>query len=79
MQDLKVTYASELISYVKTGGSLGCNDHAWVKFTDLRDTGQAKSIVRTLNFRKANFHLFKGLVSRNPWETALRDNRAEQS
>ncbi|KFP65292.1 hypothetical protein N322_12895, partial [Cariama cristata] len=43
------------------------------------DMGQAKSEVRTLNFRKANFQLFKDLVNRTPWETALRDNRAEQS
>ncbi|KFQ86553.1 hypothetical protein N337_12956, partial [Phoenicopterus ruber ruber] len=32
-----------------------------------------------LNFRKANFQLFKELVNRTPWETALRDKGAEQS
>ncbi|KAK4806236.1 hypothetical protein QYF61_013380 [Mycteria americana] len=57
--DLMVTTASELISDVKIGGSLGCSDHALVEFTVLRDMGQARSIVRTLNFRKANFQLFK--------------------
>ncbi|KFQ01311.1 hypothetical protein N330_00721, partial [Leptosomus discolor] len=44
-----------------------------------KDMGQAKSKVRTLNFRKANFQFFKDLVSRTPWETALRDKGAEQS
>ncbi|KFR11850.1 hypothetical protein N306_05276, partial [Opisthocomus hoazin] len=44
-----------------------------------RDMGKARSIVRTLNFRKANFQLFKELVSRTPWETVLRDKDAEQS
>ncbi|KFW11305.1 hypothetical protein N327_10989, partial [Fulmarus glacialis] len=44
-----------------------------------RDMGQAKSEVRTLNFRKANFQLFKKLVNRTPWETALRDEGAEQN
>ncbi|KFW69345.1 hypothetical protein AS28_06177, partial [Pygoscelis adeliae] len=44
-----------------------------------RDMGQAKSKVRTLNFRKAKFHLFKELVSRAPWEIALRDKGAKQS
>jgi len=39
----------------------------------------ARSIVRTLNSRKANFQLFKELVSRTPWETVLRDRGAEQS
>ncbi|KFZ48948.1 hypothetical protein N338_11822, partial [Podiceps cristatus] len=35
--------------------------------------------VRTLNFRKANFQLFKEIVRRTPWETVLRDRGAEQS
>ncbi|KAK4821784.1 hypothetical protein QYF61_002200 [Mycteria americana] len=77
--DLLVTNASELISGVKIGGSLGCSDHALVAFTVLRDMGQAMSKVRTLNFRKANFQMFKELVNRIPWETALRDKGAEQS
>jgi len=35
--DLKVTNERELISDVKTAGSLGCSDHALVEFTVLRD------------------------------------------
>ena len=73
------TNTSELIGDAKTGGSLGCSHHALVEFTVLKDTGQAKSKVRTLNFRKANFQLFKELVNRTLWETALRDKGAEQS
>jgi len=41
--DLVVTNASELISGIKTGGSLGCSDHALVEFTVLRDVGKAYS------------------------------------
>jgi len=77
--DLMLTSASELIGGVKTGGSLGCSDHTLVEFTVLRDIGKARSVVRTLNFRKANFQLFKEVVSRTPWETVLRDRGAEQS
>jgi len=77
--DLLVTSATELIRDVKVGGSVGCSDHALVEFADLRDMGQAKSKVRTLNFRKAKFQLFKVLVSRTPWKTVLRDKGAEQS
>jgi len=73
------TNASELISDVKTGGGLGCRGHALVEFTVLRDMGKVRSIVRTANFRKASFQLFKELVSRSPWETVLRDRGAEQS
>ena len=43
------------------------------------DMGKTRSIVRTLNFRKANFQLFKELVNRTPWETVLSDTGAEQS
>ncbi|KAK4831255.1 hypothetical protein QYF61_016725 [Mycteria americana] len=46
--DLMVTNASELISDVKIGGSLGCSDHALVEFTVLRDMGQGKSCLTNL-------------------------------
>jgi len=59
-----VTNTSELIGDIKIGGSLGCSDHTLVELAVLRDTGQAKSKVRTLNFRKTNFQLFKELVNR---------------
>jgi len=77
--DLTVTNASELISDVKHGGSLGCNDHVLVEFTVPREKGQVKSKFRILNFGKAKFQLFKELVNMAPWETALRDKKAEQS
>ena len=77
--DLLVTNTSELIGDTKIGGSLGCSDHALAEYTVLRHMGQAKSKVRTLNFRKANFQLFKESVSRTPWEMVFRDKDAEQS
>ena len=76
--DLMVTDASELIGDVKIGGSLGCSDDALVELAVVRDMAQAKSKVRTLNFRKAKCQLFKELVNRTPWETALREEGAEQ-
>ena len=39
----------------------------------MRDMGKARSTVRTLNFRKANFQLFKEFISRTPWEMVFRD------
>jgi len=38
----------------------------------------AKSGVRTLNFRRANFRLFKELLDEIPWETVLRDKGMKQ-
>jgi len=52
--NLLVTNTRKLIGYVKTGGN-----HALVEFSVLRDMGKVKNVVRTLNFRKANFQLFK--------------------
>ncbi|KFV09259.1 hypothetical protein N339_03103, partial [Pterocles gutturalis] len=44
-----------------------------------RNIGLAKSRVRTLNFRRANFQLFKELLDGIPWETVLKGIGAEQS
>ncbi|KFZ48645.1 hypothetical protein N338_08754, partial [Podiceps cristatus] len=44
-----------------------------------REIGRTNSIVRTLNFRKANFELFKEIVRRPPWEMVLRDRGTEPS
>lgn len=57
--DLMVSKASELISDVKNGGSLGCSHHTVVRFAALKDMGHVKRKARTLNFRKAKFHMFK--------------------
>jgi len=74
-----LTNANELIGGIKTGSSLVCSNHALVEFTVLRNMGKVRSIVRTLNFRKAKFQLFKELVSRTPWEMVLRDRGPEQT
>ena len=77
--DQLVTNMDELMKDVNVGGSLGCSDHAWVEFTMMRDMGQVRSTVRTLNSRRVIFQLFKELVNRTHWETALRNKGAEQS
>jgi len=71
--DLLVINADEVIGDIKIGGSLACSDHTLVEFAVLRDKCQVKNKIRTLNFRKAKFHLFKQLVNRTFWETAFKD------
>ncbi|KFW94610.1 hypothetical protein N336_00311, partial [Phalacrocorax carbo] len=44
-----------------------------------RDMGKARRIVKTLNFRKEDFQLFKELVNRTSWEMVLRDKGTEES
>jgi len=63
----------------KTGCNLGCSHHALVEFSILRCTRQIKSRVKTLDFRRANFLLFRALVHGIPWETALRSKGAKEN
>ncbi|KAJ7408459.1 hypothetical protein BTVI_59453 [Pitangus sulphuratus] len=60
--DLALTNADELIKKVKIGGCLGCSDHALDNFVVSRNRGLAKNKVRTMNFRKLNFQMFKEIV-----------------
>ena len=64
--DLLLTNAEEIIKGVKVGGSLGCSDHAQVKFVISSHVGLAKSGVRTLYFGRVNFKLFKELLAKIP-------------
>jgi len=56
---------------VKVGGSLGCSDHEVVKFRILRGGSRAISRIKTLDFRRANFGLFKNLFGGIPWVRTL--------
>jgi len=60
--DVFLTNMDKLNRHVKLCSSLGCSDHDLVESTILRHTGQVKTRVRTLNYRRANFQLFKELA-----------------
>lgn len=77
--DTKVTNISELMRDVNIGGSLGGSDHMMMEFAVWRNIGQLRSQGWALNFRKADFQLFREIASEILWETALRDMGAEQS
>jgi len=64
---------------VKTGGSVGCSNHTLAEFLISRSVGLTKSRVRTLNFRRVNFQLFKELLNGIPWETFFRNTGMKQS
>jgi len=56
---------------VKVGGRLGCSDHEMVEFRILRGGSRAISRIKTLDFSRANFALFKELLGGIPWARAL--------
>lgn len=58
--------AKNLIKEVKIGGSLACSDHALTEFLIAMNMGLAKSIVKTLNFKRANLWMFKELLNEIP-------------
>ena len=59
--DPLATNARQLNGDVKIGRSLACSDPALVEFTVLRDMGQAKSKIRTLNFRREKNPALQGV------------------
>jgi len=60
--DLVLTNKEGLVEDVKAGGSLGCSDHEMVELRILRVGSRAISRIKTLDFRRANFGLFRELL-----------------
>ena len=53
------------------GGRLSCSDHETVEFRILHGGSRAISRIKNLDFRRANFGLFKDLLGGIPWVRAL--------
>ena len=51
---------------MKLKGSLGSSDHDMVEFKILRTVRKAHSKLTTLDFRRAEFGLFRDLLGRVP-------------
>ncbi|PKU45481.1 glycerol kinase [Limosa lapponica baueri] len=72
MLDLVLTKKQGLEWNVKLKGSLGCSDHEMVEFKILRAVRRAHSKLTVLDFRTADFGLFRDLLGR-----VLRNKAAE--
>jgi len=77
--DLVLTNIERLVEDVKVGGSLGSSDHEMVKFRILCGGSRAISRIKTLDFRRANFSLFKELLGRIPWVRTLEGRGVQES
>ena len=71
--DLLLVNREELLGEVKVGGCLGCSDCEMIELSILGETKRGVSKTATLDFRRANFDLFKRLVNQIPWEAALKE------
>ncbi|GAB0191026.1 hypothetical protein GRJ2_001567900 [Grus japonensis] len=79
MLDLVLTNKKGLVGNVKLKGSLGCSDHEMVEFKILRAVRRAHSKLTTLDFRRADFGLFRDLLGRVPWDKALEGRGPQES
>ncbi|GAB0177387.1 hypothetical protein GRJ2_000203900 [Grus japonensis] len=79
MLDLVLTKKEGLVGDVKLKGSLGCSDHEMVEFKILRAVKRTHSKLSTLDFRRANFGLFRDLLRRVPWDKVLEGRGAQES
>jgi len=69
--DLVLTNKEGLVEDVKAGGNLGSSDHEMVNLKILCGGSRVISRIKTLDFRRANFGLFKELLGGIPWVRAL--------
>jgi len=68
-----------LVEDVKVGGSLGSSDHEMVNFRILHGGSRAIRRIKTLDFKRANFGLFKELLGGIPWGRALEGRGVQES
>ena len=69
--DLVLTNKDGLVGNVKVEGSLGCSDHKMWEFKILRGGRRAKSRTAALDFKRANFDLYRDLIGGMVWVRAL--------
>ena len=69
--DLILANKEGIVKIVNVGGSLGCSDHEMVEFKILGGRSKVKSKIATLDFRRANFDLFRELLGAIPWARVL--------
>ncbi|GAB0189153.1 mitochondrial enolase superfamily member 1 [Grus japonensis] len=79
MLDIVLTSKEGLVGDVNLKGSLGCSDHEMVEFRILRAARRAHSKLTTLDFRRADFGLFRDLLGRIPGDKALGRRGAQDS
>jgi len=79
MLDLVLTNKEGLVGNVKLKGSLGCSDHEMLELKILRAARRVHSKLTALDFRTADFVLFRNLLGRVPWDKVLEGRGAQES
>ncbi|GAB0187941.1 hypothetical protein GRJ2_001259400 [Grus japonensis] len=79
MVDPVLTNKEGLVGNVKLKASLGCSGHKMVEFKTLRAARRAHSKLTALDFRRADFGLFRDLLGRVPWDEGLEGRGAQEN
>lgn len=74
-----LTNNKELVRDMKVKESLGYGDHEMMEFKILREGSREKSRTTALDFRRADFILFRALLGRIPWAMALKRRGVQKS
>ena len=75
--DLKHTNKEDLVWDAKVRGSLGCSDHEMKEFRILRRQGRQQQHL--LDFKRTDSGLFRDLLGRILWDTALERGGVQES
>jgi len=75
--DLLFTNREGLLGDVVAGGRLGLSDHEMTEFSVRGEVKRGASKTATMDFRRADFGLFRMLVERVPWERVLKGKRVQ--
>ena len=76
--DLLFVNRGGLVGDVKVGGRLGQRDHKMLDFSILVEPRRGVSRTATLDFRRADFNLYRTMVERVPWEVVLESVGAQE-
>ena len=77
--DLMLMKNKELVRDMKIKESLGYSHHEMMEFKLLREGSREKSRTTVLDFRRADFILFRALIGRISWATALKRGGVQES
>ena len=70
--DLLFVNREGLVDDVVVGGRLGHSDHEIIEFSILREARRVLNRTDILDFKRADFVLFRHLLERIPWEMILK-------
>ncbi|XP_053905560.1 uncharacterized protein LOC128849191 [Cuculus canorus] len=76
--DLLFVNREGLVGDLTVGGCLGLSDHEMIGFSVLGGIKKGVSKTVTLNFQRADFGLFRRLISKVLWETVLQGKGAHE-